>query len=349
MNNVKDRLREIVHDTNNYLNDIIKCAEKAERNDISRDELKKHLKIIKSHAFKIAELLRGLHSVSASSSYESFNLNEMLGELTEAIKVAEGDRLSISVNLSNNLWKLLGNRLKIGRAISNILKNASEAIAESGNIYITTENVFSTSKDENPENLAPGRYVRLEIADNGCGISGNNKERIFELGQTSKEKDGLSGTGLHSAQNAICSEGGFITAEDSTDNGAVFTIFLPAFELPASGNVTRKILVADDDPVLNDLLSEEIRNYGWSVNSAQSGNAVVEQGENFDLLILDQNLPEKSGTECAAFLNDSGKSTPIIIISGDTEDINGKSKNIRSVIKKPFKTEYLIHTIGHLI
>lgn len=127
--------------------------------------------------------------------------------------------------------------------MSNILANAKEAIGTStdGEICISTHSAVVRSGELGPE-VSPGAYIRIDIEDNGRGMTSEQQERCFEPFFTTKNIDiatgvGLtgSGLGLAAAYSIIKEHDGIITVHSKPGDGSVFSIYLPAI---SSGNST---------------------------------------------------------------------------------------------------------------
>jgi hypothetical protein len=126
--------------------------------------------------------------------------------------------------------------------MSNILANAKEAIGTTpgGEISISTHSAVVRSGELGPE-VSPGTYVRIDIEDNGSGMTPEQQERCFEPFFTTKNIDlatgvGLtgSGLGLAAAYSIIKDHDGIITVHSKPGDGTVFSIYLPALAATSS-------------------------------------------------------------------------------------------------------------------
>ena len=101
------------------------------------------------------------------------------------------------------------------QACFQIAKNACDAMPQGGNFYIITKR--------------DGDKIRIELKDNGLGIPGSIKERIFEPFMTHGKKQ-KSGLGLAIAEKIVKEHNGIIWAESDLGEGAVFIIVLPVLD-----------------------------------------------------------------------------------------------------------------------
>ena len=114
-----------------------------------------------------------------------------------------------------------------------------------------------------------------------------------------------------------------------------------------------KILLLEDDPILSDLMFEYLSDLGYVVTLCFDGADAIEKidSEQFDLLILDINVPYKSGIQVLQDTRDFNKSTPAIFITAyqDIEHLkNGFLAGCDDYIKKPFELEELDQRINNI-
>jgi len=109
---------------------------------------------------------------------------------------------------------LLGDQAQLTRVLSNLIRNAINAMpAQNGMIRVLSETL--------------GTSVRVSVSDNGCGISGENLPRIFSPNFTTRRSLGGSGLGLFIAQKIVQSHQGALTVESTVGQGTTFTLVLP--------------------------------------------------------------------------------------------------------------------------
>ena len=112
--------------------------------------------------------------------------------------------------------KVEGFPQKLNQVFMNILVNASQAIAEKGEIRIRTER--------------DGDDVAIRISDTGCGIREEHLTKIFDPFFTTKEVGKGTGLGMNIAYNIIREHGGTITVRSTPGKGSTFTVTLPGGE-----------------------------------------------------------------------------------------------------------------------
>ena len=106
---------------------------------------------------------------------------------------------------------------QINQVFMNLLSNAAQAIDGPGNIWIEVKRT--------------GRYIRIRLQDDGCGIPEDHLYRIFEPFFTTKGETQGTGLGLSITHNIIQEHGGTIEVRSEADSGTEFTISLPMEQL----------------------------------------------------------------------------------------------------------------------
>jgi PAS domain S-box-containing protein len=259
-----------------------------------------------------------------------------------------GLALEVSLRAENPLVE--GDAMRLGQVISNLLRNAREAVADGGSVRLTTTN--------GPQG------VLLQVADTGCGIEPGDLARIFdpfEHARTNLEEKGL-GLGLSISKTLVETHGGRIHAwSGGVGEGAAFEVELPV--LPAQNGgaaappapavrrappLTLRILLVDDHRDTAESLAMLLRQRGFEVVVAYSMASALEKASSgFDLLISDLGLPDGSGRELAERLAAGG---PIraIALSGygaEADVAASRAAGFRAHLVKPVEPARLLRVI----
>jgi len=239
-----------------------------------------------------------------------------------------------------------GNFIRIKEAISNLINNAIEAMAESGDIYITTE-------DNNGD-------AHIYIQDNGTGIPDEVKARVFDPFFSTKK--GSMGLGLSMSCSIIKGHHGNIDFTSKDGEGTIFHISIPStVQKPASksGGIRKKItdsqiLILHRDVVAREVLSHLLKNRGCRIDMAN--NALECLGllkkKPFDMVIADTDALEM---RLPLFIKRCRKiihALPIALILGKEDSISlttfdGQEADL--CIKKPVDINHVIKQISELL
>ncbi|MCL5028755.1 MAG: response regulator, partial [Bacteroidetes bacterium] len=142
------------------------------------------------------------------------------------------------------------------------------------------------------------------------------------------------------------------------NEGTKFDVFIPAFETTAVEKLTpaeKIILLADDEIMLRDLLSELLESYGYNVIKVSTGVEalkVLTEEIKVNLAIIDYNMPQMDGLECIKQIRELKFKMPIILSSGSFafgEDFDYKKIGVNTILSKPYEFETMLSTIQKLI
>jgi two-component system cell cycle sensor histidine kinase/response regulator CckA len=219
--------------------------------------------------------------------------------------------------------------------------------------------------------MPAGDYVLIEVADTGVGITGGNLARIFDPFFSTKELGSGTGLGLSTVYGIVKQTGGFVFVDSYPGRGAVFEIYLPRYqgtdassarvdinETPAGKDLTgcgTVLLVEDEDPVRK-FGARALRNKGYKVIEAESGEAALEAvrnaAEKIDLLITDVVMPRLDGPGLVREVREIRSDIKVIFISGYAEDAFRQRLDSDSNIdflSKPFSLKQLAAKVKDVI
>ncbi|HEY8993044.1 MAG TPA: ATP-binding protein [Lacunisphaera sp.] len=277
-----------------------------------------------------------------------------------------GSKVRCQFDLPDDLWPANVDKGQIGQVVQNIVINAIQAMPEGGVVDIALSNREVGA--ELGGVLAPGRYVRLDIADHGPGIPTDDLGRIFDPYFTTKKHG--SGLGLATVHSIVKKHAGHITAESTIGRGTAFHIWLPAAEasamsrteMPGTGGRTgasvgpARVLVMDDEEFIRTLASSILRRYGHRATGVGDGAAAVQEyararaaGEPYDLVILDLTIPGgMGGRQAMEELQRLDPGVCAIVSSGYSNDLvlaNYQAHGFRGMISKPYDVADFAHAV----
>jgi two-component system cell cycle sensor histidine kinase/response regulator CckA len=301
------------------------------------------------------------------------DITEVLQELSHLLRRLIGENIELKVVHGRDLDLVKVDQGQLEQVIINLAVNARDAMAGGGTLRIRTANVIQNATLRRGHEVMPaGNYVLLEVTDTGIGIPRGNLIRIFEPFFSTKEVGSGTGLGLSTVYGIVRQTGGFIFVDSAPGEGAVFQIFLPrhlAAETdvltPADANeppgikdltgVGTILLVEDEDPV-RIFGARALRNKGYKVLEAKSGEAALEAlqsaGEPIDLLITDVVMPRMDGPALIREVREIIPDMKVIFISGYTEDSFRQRLDNDSEIHflpKPFNLKQLASKVKEVI
>ncbi|MBW4056518.1 MAG: PAS domain S-box protein [Proteobacteria bacterium] len=234
------------------------------------------------------------------------------------------------IEISDSVDAIDADEGQMSQVLHNLIINASQAMPGGGTLTATAQN--ETLDDNNALSLPSGRYVRLTVSDQGCGMPDEVMKKIFDPYFTTKPAG--NGLGLASVHSVINRHGGHIGARSTVGKGTTFTIHLPSigetYSKYQTSSTSRNtgchsggsILVMDDEEMIRDMTSEILEYLGYQVTTCVNGAEAVsrykaarESGEPFLAVIMDLTIPGGMGGKEAAQQILAIDSTACLIVS----------------------------------
>ncbi len=274
-----------------------------------------------------------------------------------------GSNLRAVIEIEDHLGKAEIDGAQIEQVINALMINAREAMPNGGAVAVSAENFKATAGMPLP--LAPGRYVRIAIADGGDGVPPELATKIFDPYFTTKPSS--SGLGLSICYSIVKKHGGFLHLESSSPTGSTFTFYLPMAQAKPTGEVAspnedeirtaqQRILVMDDEAAIRELTTQLLSTMGYEVTAVPDGSEAVRlyeraarNGEAFQAVILDATVRGGvGGVETIARLRNLDPDVNAIICSGysDAAAISQfLSYGFRGALSKPFTRRELAEVL----
>jgi CheY-like chemotaxis protein len=324
------------------------------------------LRNIEQYVQKGAELTRQLLGFARSGKYDvkATDLNKLV-EQTAHMFGRTKKELTIQTKLQQDIWTVAVDRSQIEQVLLNHYVNAWQAMPEGGDLYLQTENVTLDENEAKSFDVAPGKYVKVSIADTGVGMDEATQQRVFDPFFTTKEMGRGTGLGLASAYGIINNHGGMITVNSRKGEGATFGLYLPASEekiveekkLPEEALPgTETVLLVDDEQMIVEVGQAILETLGYQVLPARSGKEAIEiyqeNQDNIGLVILDMVMPGMNGGETYDRLKAINPKIKVLLSSGysiDSEATDILKRGCDGFIQKPFTIKQLSQKIREIL
>ncbi|MER9448948.1 CHASE3 domain-containing protein [Mesorhizobium sp. M0254] len=353
----------IAHDFNNMLAVIISAMNLAQRK-LTRGEhdIMKFIEAATDAATRAANLTSRLLAFSRQQPLapQVVDANRLVAGMSDLLRRALGETIRIETVLAGGLWKTHADPSQLENAILNLAVNARDAMGEDGKMTIETANShLDESYAATHAEVKDGQYVMIAVSDTGAGMPADVMERAFEPFFTTKPVDKGTGLGLSQVFGFVKQSGGHVKIYSEPGQGTTIRIYLPRFFGPEeaaisserAGNpavpVTETILVVEDDPRVRASTADAMRELGYTVIHAASGQEALEKlGDNpgVALMFTDIVMPVMNGRKLAEEALARMPKLKVIFTTGFTRNAvvhNGVLDHDVHFLAKPFTIEQL--------
>ncbi len=252
----------VAHDFNNVIGAILANAEFALELAPANAEIVSSLQDIVTASQRAGNFCTQMLAYAGQGTLSTtlFDLGDLLPQLSSLVQAALSKKATLEYDLYDGRIFIEGDENQLLQVVMNLITNAAEAIGDSqGRIVVRTEpanyDVQTLRGLDSQVELPAGRYVRLTVSDNGCGMDAATVARIFDPFFTTKLTG--RGLGLAAVNGIVRGHGGTILLDSQVGVGTTFTVLLPivetpvgeeaSSELPAVAISSKQILVVDDE------------------------------------------------------------------------------------------------------
>jgi two-component system cell cycle sensor histidine kinase/response regulator CckA len=328
---------------------------------------------IKQNANRAANLVRQLLAFSRQQTLQPrvLEVTDVLGELSHLLRRLIGENIELEMVHGRDLKPVRADAGQLEQVIINLAVNARDAMTGGGKLTIQTQNVRTHEPmQRGADVMPPGNYVMIEIADTGTGIPKDILDRIFEPFFSTKEVGSGTGLGLSTVYGIVRQTGGFVFVESEAGRGATFRVYLPEHTQPveaaqrvAGTDDDRRdltgigtVLLVEDEDAVRLFSARALRNKGYKVLEARSGEAALEivneHLNDIDLVISDVVMPRIDGPTLIKELRVRRPDLRVIFISGYAEDAFRKRVDAGEeshFLMKPFTLKQLAAKVKEVL
>ena len=306
---------------------------------------------------------------------ETFDIKQAIEETVAAqVPLANNKGLQLDCSFGNNIPKLVkGDGQRIQQVLNCLLSNAIKFTSE-GSVRVKI-----ASMDMEGENKVK---IRMAVADTGIGISEANMSKLFirfsQVDSSDTRRYGGSGLGLVITKQIVELMGGNIQVQSKEDIGSTFIVEVPMKVVKASDDALEevekeeepavfsinahskaRILVAEDEPVNQQVIGKLLGMAGFSYDIAENGQKAVElfKQKIYDAALFDVQMPVMDGIAATQEIREieqkeKRKRLPIIAVTaramfGDKERI--LENKLDDYIAKPYNLNDVVETLNKYI
>ena len=260
----------------------------------------------------------------------------------------KANQRGINIEIRTHLLEsyVRGSAAELREVCVNLIANAVDALPRGGIITVSSGIV--------------SRWAYVSIADNGRGVSAENRSRIFDPFFTTKSIGEGTGMGLSVALSIAQRHGGQLNLDDVKPHGARFTVLLPHYHAPPPPSrpaaavpqpEVQRILIVDDDISVRSVMARVLAHDKHIITTAASGEEALRwlDERTFDILLSDLGMPGMNGWELIAQARRRRPSLITVLITGwgyHPDIDHAAARGVDIVLTKPFDMQTLRNTIG---
>lgn len=361
----------IAHDFNNLLLGIMGSADLAANGLEEGSAARSHVDQIQVTAQQAAELTRQILAYSGRGRFlvQQIDLGELIREMSPLMRVSTGTRAELRLELAPDLPPVEADTTQVRQVLLNLVLNASEAVPEGGTVTLRT-GVRILDGDE-PDLVAvtevpsPGRYIFVEVSDDGVGMDAETRRRVFEPFYSTKGTG--RGLGLAATLGIVRGHRGYITMASSPGIGTTFQLGLPA----AGGRTAPRppkepaalaqapsgtALVVDDMPAVRSVCGQILQHLGMEVLQAGGGARALDlvsgDPDAITVVFLDLSMPGMAGEEVLRELHRLRPDLPVVLMSGYEARVGTRSLQGGgpvTFLQKPFRSEQVKEALARVL
>jgi PAS domain S-box-containing protein len=258
---------------------------------------------------------------------------------------------------------------QLQQVLVNLALNARDAMSQPQPIVFRLRRAVLTAEQSAfPENIPPGDYVVVEVQDQGSGMSPEVLNQALDPFFTTKDIGQGTGLGLPVAFGIVHGHQGYLTIQSRQGEGTTVRLYLPrltgaalrpglahldAGRIPEPDSVPgRSIIVVDDEQAVLDVVRRFLEIAGHQVIGTTSGRealALLDQGRQADLVVLDLMIPQEEGSQTFDALRLRRPRLPVLLCTGllqaDPAPRLLQESGV-SLLRKPFRMNELWYAVN---
>ena len=360
----------IAHDFNNLLTIIMGTAELASARLGPASPVRADIEEIRAAGDSAALLTRQLLTFTRKGIVEEsiVDLNEIVKRLDKILRRTVGEDIEFVVRQHAALRSARADQSQMEQLLMNLVINARDAMPEGGALTVETDNVDLDAAFAGAHlGATVGEFVKLSVADTGCGMTAEIRAQIFDPFFTTKGPVNGTGLGLSTVFDIVQQAGGCITVETAPGEGSTFAVYLPDAlgegvppttpnaVLPVTAG-TETILLVEDDNNIRALSARGLRGHGYTVLVARHAGEAIKVADGYggtiDLLLTDIVMPGGNGRALAERLVTSMTDLKVLYTSGYTDSIatlQAIRASSSAFIQKPYSPDALARKVRSVL
>ena len=361
----------VAHDFNNTLGAITGYAQRGMQALAREHPLYEVLQHIQERSAQGARMTNQLLAFARGTPLDPalLSLDELLDLLCDFLQRLLGPMIELKIESDGVPHMLYADRTQIEQILVNLAMNARDAMPDGGTVTVAVSGVVIEETTHSLQtDLLPGSYVLLKFTDTGMGMDEQVQARLFEPFFTTKDIGRGTGLGLAVVYGIVKQHHGFIQLQSSPKQGTSFSLYFPLARpeeetlqepLPPKNEVEKgseTLLIVEDDPDIQLLMSEFLRDCGYTLllsSNGEEGRQLFEQHASaVALVIADIMMPKMKGKEFQEYIRKQHPNVKILVVSGYQEMYLQQRQLLDATsafLQKPFDLDELAARVRALL
>lgn len=361
----------IAHDFNNLLTVILSYGQLVLDDLEEGSELRSRIEPMVDCSLRAAALTKQLLAFSRRQVIEPvvLNLNSLIDNMEKMLNRILTEEIRLCSEKAPDLNKIKADGGQIEQIVMNLAVNARDAMSYGGKLTISTKNVvIDDAEAKRMGDVAPGKFVLLEVADTGEGMPPEVKSRAFEPFYTTKRVGKGTGLGLSTVYGIVKQGNGHLAVESEIGVGTTFKIYFPAEagqDISDSGpekinkdllKGSDTILVVEDEYTVRMVACSILKKAGYKVLECADPLLAIkltdDQENKIDLLLSDVIMPNMKGPQMAIEICKQRPDLHVLFMSGYTDNAINQNEYLdegKNFIQKPFTPKTLLTKIKEIL
>lgn len=324
----------IAHDFNNILAVITLYTQLISRTVDMPVHAQERMHTIEQQTKRAADLIQQILDFSRQSILERqpFDLSPFMEKLVTLLARTLPEHIQIDLVHTAESYFIQADISRIQQVIMNLAINARDAMPGGG--YLRMRLAHLHTREARPlslQELPPGDWVQIEVADSGGGIPAPVLPHIFEPFFTTKGVGQGTGLGLAQVYGIVQQHGGYIDVTTKVGQGTTFFLYFPALlvgrQRPAAPDKEamrmgqgQRILLVEDNPTMREALRDSLTMLNYEVVTAVNGREALTyletKADEVKLILSDTVMPEMGGAALYHTLRERNLTTPVVLLTG---------------------------------
>jgi CheY-like chemotaxis protein len=326
-------------------------ADLLRRGELGPEKSKRYLDAIIETSDRAATLTSHLLAFSRRQPLKPqvIDVNVRLDAIGEVLSRTLESQIEVKLDLADDLWPSEVDPAELETALLNAAFNARDAMPDGGRLTLSTSNVPGDDGD----------FICIALADTGPGMPAEVLDRAFEPFFTTKPIGKGTGLGLSQIHGFAAQSGGRAAIDTRAGEGTTLRIFLPRSTRSPAAPPDREpaprprpglaVLLVEDNPHVLTFAGQLLGELDCRVVAAESGEAalaLLDNGEQVDLLFTDVAMPGLSGVAVARAARERIADMPVILATGYSDEILGSANADYEILRKPYDSASIAAAIA---